>query len=269
MPSWPSSLPALGLALCLGGCAAVRSYDSELYKTLDQASSGNLDGAIRTLESNNRLPDKDLLYYLELGMLQRLGSRYQESQQSWAAASARVQLEQSVLADASSLVRGASSYLVNDKLRRYEGHDYEKVMLLTHIALNYLAMGEYENARVAIKQTHELEAVIAELRSKEIAKVEEEARERGARTSFKELNGYPVETIDNPEVNALKNSYQSGLSHYLAGFIYESLGEPSLAAAGYRLANELQPNQPLLEEALRGLDQRLLAATRSEDDGMT
>jgi hypothetical protein len=265
MPSWPSSLRALGLALCLGGCAAVRSYDSELHRTLDQASSGNLDGAIRTLESNNRLPDKDLLYYLELGMLQRLGSRYQESQQSWAAASARVQLEQSVLADASNLVRGASSYLVNDKLRRYEGHDYERVMLLTHIALNYLAMGEYENARVAIKQTHELEAVIAELRSKEIAKVEEAARERGARTSFKELNGYPVETIDNPEVNALKNSYQSGLSHYLAGFIYESLGEPSLAAAGYRLANELQPDQPVLEEALRGLDQRVAA----RDDGLT
>jgi uncharacterized protein len=266
MPSWPSLLPALGLALCLSGCAAVRSYDSELHRTLDQASSGNLDGAIRILESNNRLPDKDLLYYLELGMLQRLGNRYQESQQSWMAASARVQmLEQSVLGDASNLVRGASSYLINDKLRRYEGHDYERVMLLTHIALNYLAMGDYENARVAIKQTHELEAVIAELRSKEIARVEEQARERGARTSLKELNGYPVETIDNPEVNALKNSYQSALSHYLAGFIYEALGEPSLAAAGYRLANELQPDQPVLEEALRGLDQRVGAP----GDGLT
>jgi hypothetical protein len=266
MPSWPSSLPVLGLALCLSGCAAVRSYDSELYKTLDQASSGNLDGAIRVLEANNRLPDKDLLYYLELGMLQRLGSRYQESQKSWMAASARMQLEQqAVLAGAANLLRGASSYLVNDKLRRYEGHDYERVMLLTHIALNYLAMGEYENARVAIKQTHELEAVIAELRSKELAKVEEEARERGARTSFKELNGYPVEAIDNAEVNALKNSYQSALSHYLAGFIYEALGEPSLAAPGYRLANELQPDQPVLEEALRGLDRR----TGAPDDGLT
>src|SRR3979409_683379 len=121
MPSWPSLLPALGLALCLSGCAAVRSYDSELYKTLDQASSGNLDGAIRVLEANNRLPDKDLLYYLELGMLQRLGSRYQESQKSWMAASARMQLEQqAVLAGAANLLRGASSYLVNDKLRRYE-----------------------------------------------------------------------------------------------------------------------------------------------------
>ena len=29
--------------------------------------------------------------------------------------------------------------MINDKLRPYEGHDYEKVMLLTYMALNYLA----------------------------------------------------------------------------------------------------------------------------------
>ena len=136
-------------------------------------------------------------------------------------------------------------------------------MLLTYMALNYLAMGDYERARVAIKQTHELEAEIAEARSRQLAAVEEEAKKRGARSSFKELNGYPIQTIDNPAVNALRNSYQSALSHYLAGFIYEALGEPSLAAPGYRLANELQPGQPLLEEALSGLDARVAAP----DDG--
>ena len=84
-------------------------------------------------------------------------------------------------------------------------------------------------------------------------------KKHGARTSFKELNGYPVQTIDNPEVNALRNGYQSALSHYLAGFIYEALGEVSLAAPGYRLANELHPGVPLLEEALSGLESRLAA----------
>ena len=74
------------LALLLSGCAAFRSYDAELYQTLDRASTGNVDGAIHLLESNNRLPDKDLLYYLELGMLQRLGNRYDESQKAWTAA---------------------------------------------------------------------------------------------------------------------------------------------------------------------------------------
>jgi len=263
---WRHVLPVWGMALLLSGCAAVRSYDAELYTTLERASSGSVEEAIRLLESNNRLADKDLLYYLELGMLQRLGSRYEESQKAWMAANARIQASAAGgLAEMAGFVRGISSYVINDKLRAYTGHDYEKVMLLTYMALNHVALGDYDGARVAIKQAHELEAQIAELRARQYAEVEESARKRGARTSFKELNGYPVETIDNPEVSALRNGYQSALSHYLAGFIYEALGEPSLAAPGYRLANELQPGQPLLEEALRGLDERVAAP----DDGMT
>ena len=266
MPSWPPSLralvPALVLALGLTGCAAFRSYDRELTGTLNYAMAGNVDGAIKTLDSNNASNDRDLLYYLELGMLQRLGNRYPDSQKTWTAANMRMQAEDS-LSQVSNLVRGGSSYLLSDKLRTYEGYDYEKVMLLTYIALNHLALGDYENARVAIKQTHELEAVIAEQRAKQLADVQDEAKKRGARTSFKELNGYPVQSIDNPEVNALMNSYQSALSHYLAGFVYEALGELSLAAPGYRLANELHPGVPLLEDALSGLEGRLHAP----DDG--
>ena len=254
------------MALVLSGCAAFRSYDAELYPALEQASGGNVEGAIRLLESNNRLPDKDLLYYMELGMLQRLGSRYDESQKAWMAAEARMAASSGdAFAMLANLASSASSYLLNDKLRAYQGYDYERVMLLTYMALNHLARGDYENARVAIRQTHEFEAQIAELRAKQYAEVEEEASKRGARTSVRELSGYPVETIDNPAVNALRNSYQSALSHYLAGFVYEALGEASLAAPGYRLANELQPGRPLLEEALRGLDERMAAA----DDGMT
>ena len=41
----------------------------------------------------------------------------------------------------------------------------------------------------------------------------------------KEINGYPVETLNDPEVLALKNGYSNALSHYLAGFLYEVLGE--------------------------------------------
>jgi hypothetical protein len=260
------ALVLFALALSLSGCATFRSYNKELSQTTNLVAVGKVDDAIKQLNKDNKGKDKDLLYYLELGMLQRLVDRYPDSQKAWMSANETVQAwEHTAQTDPSKLLPGAASYIINDKLRPYEGHDYEKVMLLTYIALNYLALGEYDNARVAIKQTHELEAVIADLRSKELGKVEQDARQKGARTSFKELNGYPVQTIDNPAVNALKNSYQSALSHYLAGFVYEALDEPSLAAPGYRLANELQPNQPLLEEALSGLDQRVAAP----DDGLT
>jgi hypothetical protein len=57
-------------------------------------------------------------------------------------------------------------------------------------------------------------------------------------------------------VASLKNSYESAFGHYLAGFVYEALGEPSMAAPGYRKAAEMVPNNPLIEEGLKGLDAR-------------
>lgn len=250
----------------LSGCATFRSYDSELTSTINLAAAGNVDGAIKQLEGNNKRRRKDVLYYLELGELQRLNHRYDESQKAWMAADAHVQAwEKTALANPEKLLGGVGSVLLNDKSMPYEGHDYEKVMLTTRLALDHLARGDFETARVDIKRTHEREAVIAELRRKELQKTEEEASKRGMKTGFRELNGYPVQTIDNPEVNALRNSYESAFSHYLAGFIYEALGEPSLAAAGYRKAIELQPNHPQLEDALAGLDTRVAA----RDDGYT
>jgi len=70
-------------------------------------------GAIQVLESANPGPFKDLLYQLELGMLLRLDSRYEESQKSWKAAAERVQpAEQSLEDEAVNLLQSASSYLV-------------------------------------------------------------------------------------------------------------------------------------------------------------
>ena len=267
--SWRCSLSRslpLFFALVLSGCAAVRSYEGELNATLRQASAGNIEGAIRRLQSGTPGSSRDALYYSELGMLERLGQHYGESDKAWLTAQALVEgRDRSTIAAGADALLTASSYVVSDRMRTYEAHDYEKVMLLTYIALNHLAAGRYDLARVAIKQTHELEARIAERRARQIEEVEADAKKRGAVIDVKELNGYPVEIIDNPRVNSLKNSYQSALSHYLAGFIYESLGEPSLAAPGYRLANELQPHQPGLEEALRGLDERVSAPA----DGLT
>jgi hypothetical protein len=256
----------LAVAL-LPACATFRSYDAELNETLAMAASGKVDAALKTLDANNKKDKKDLLYFMERGELLRLKTDYQHSQSAWTRADARVQdWERIAKTDPDKLVGNVGSYVINDRLRPYEGHDYEKVMLTTRMAMNFLGQGDFANARVAIKQTHEREALIAEVRARQYAKVQEEASKRSAAPPpFKEINGYPVQQIDNPEVNALKNSYQSALSHYLAGFVYEALREPSLAAAGYRQAIELQPGVGLLEESLAGLDQRVAAP----DDGLT
>lgn len=95
-----------------------------------------------------------------------------------------------------------------------------------------------------------------EFRAKETQTAVEEARGRGVEAKGREINGYPVEYLDDPEVLNLQNGYQNALSHYLAGFVYEALNEPGLAAPGYRKALELRPGAKALEEGLRGLDER-------------
>lgn len=252
-------------AFALPGCATFRSYNAELTETIGLAAAGKPGAAAAALEKKKGR--HDLLYYLELGELQRLDGRLEDSQKTWMAADGTVQAwEEAAKVNPEKVLAGAVGLVINDKLAPYEGHDYEKVMLSTRMALNHLAQGDFDNARVEIRRTHEREAVIAELRVKQVEKTEAEAMKRGAKTGFRDLNGYPVETIDNPEVNALRNSYQSAFSHYLAGYVYEALGEPSLAAPGYRQAIELHPGNPVLEDALANLDNRIGAAGDGETD---
>ena len=249
------TLATLLAAVQLSGCSVFRSYDSELQETNQQLAAGNIDAALALLESNNKGEQKDLLYYFEKGELLRSKGDLVGSQLAWLSADSVVlQWEDTVKLDTGKYLSQFGSYLVNDKVRRYEGYDYEKVMLSTQMALNLLAQNDFDGARTEIKKTHEREAVIAELRDKEYLKREEDAERQGIKTEYKDLQGYPVASLDAPEVVSLKNSYQSAFSHYLSGFVYEALGEKGLAAPGYRKAAELRPNTPLLDQALLALD---------------
>ena len=257
-------LAALLLASQLAACGSLRGYRQEMDATLGRVAAGDVPGAIKVLDKNNKGSDRDLLYYLELGELRRLNAEYQPSLEAFRAADRVVQSwEETARLDPAKLSGSVASYVVNDKVRVYEGIDYEKVMVTTRMAMDHLALGDWDNARVFIKRTHEREALIADVRARQYLEVQAEAEKKGARQSFKEISGYPVQTLDAPEALALKNGYQNALSHYLAGFVYEALGEGSLAAPGYRTAIELRPGQPMLEDSLGGLDARLPA----EDDG--
>jgi hypothetical protein len=248
----------IALALALAGCAAAPTYDSKVAAPLASAGQGNVDEALRTLDAKNQGSEKtDLLLNLERGELLRIDARYADSQVAFEMADVKVnQWEATAKSEPDKLMGQLGATLFGETFRTYEGQDYEKVMLTTRMAMNRISIGDLDNARVDVKRTHEREAVIAEFRAKELVAAEEEAKGKGITGEPKELNGYPIETLNDPEVLQLKNGYQNALSHYMAGFVYEALNEPSLAAPGYRHAIELRPGLPVLEEGLRGLDQR-------------
>jgi hypothetical protein len=253
-----SLIPATAAVLLLSACATGPTHDSRISSTLASTGQGNLEGAIKQLESQTTEANKDdFLLNLEKGELLRIGARYQDSLSAFEVADKRVSAwEATARSDPAKLMSQVGAVFTGDSARTYEGQDYEKVMLTTRMAMNRLSMGDLDTARVDIKRTHEREAVIAEFRAQETAQAESEAKNKGVAAAAKELDGYPVETLNDPEVLKLKNGFQNALSHYMAGFVYEALNEPGLAAPGYRKAIELRPDVSLLEEGLRGLDQR-------------
>lgn len=254
------------LAVCLSlttGCSTFRSYSNETQSLVSNLTQGQVDQALHQHESNAS-SDKDILYFLEKGELQRLKKLYPETIATWTEADKLVsQWESEAKITGSKVGEAVGSVVVNDKLRRYDGEDYEKVMLSTRLALAYLAAGKSEDALVEIKKTWERENLIKTQHEKDIAEAENEAKAKGYKTNVEDLSGYPIATLNSPDVTNLKNGYQNAFSHYLSGFLYEAAGELALASASYRNAIELQPNSTLLKAGLAELENRLATPTAS------
>lgn len=261
----------LVLAVSLAGCAGnpMRQYDTELKETVQLINNGAVKQAIDVLEKNNApgviTKDKDILYYLEKGELLTLDGNYPEGKDAWLKADEFVrEWEDSVKTDPSKVIGDIGSYLVNDKTRRYEGQDYEKVMLSTNLTLSHIMQGNYDLARIEMKKTFEREKLIESFREKEYDKLQEDAKTNNVTADVKQMKDYPMAELDTPEVNSLKNGFQNAFAHYLAGYFFEVTGESSLAEPGYRNALQLAPNSRLVQAGLKNVGRRKPGAKESD-----
>ena len=249
--------------LLLAGCAAnpLRQYDSDLQETVKLVRQGSVKQAVAHLEQNNEpgviTKDKDILYYLEKGELLTLDNDHPGAKDAWLKADEVVrEWEDSFKTDPNKLFGDIGSYLVNDKTRRYEGQDYEKVMLSTNLTLSHIMQGNYDHARVEMKKTYEREKLIESFREQEYDKLQDEGKKQEITASVKDMKGYPMAELDAPEVTDLKNGFQNAFAHYLAGYFFEVTGEPSLAEPGYRNALQLAPQSRVVQTGLREVGRR-------------
>jgi hypothetical protein len=268
----------------LSGCSGspLRSYDSELKETIVQVKAGAIPQALEGLERNNASmfaskdkdgkavaddTDKDILYFLEKGELLNLQSKYRDGRDTWLKADEVVRAwEDEYRTNGTKLFGDIGSYLVSDRVRRYDGQDYEKVALSTRLTLNHIMLGDFDNARVEMKKTYERETLIKSFREKEYDKLKEEGDKNQVKADTKQLaeKGYPMAELDTPDVRQLKNGFQNAFSHYLAGYFFDVTGESSLAEPGYRNALALQPDSKLASEGLNKAGKRRAGPNESD-----
>ena len=142
----------LALAILVGlltGCVGARSVQDKSY---DLSRKGHLDAAVDFIDASSLASSsKDrLLYLMERGTLLHLQGAYEESNVDFEAAD---RLTEELYTK--SLSAGALSFIVNDGVVAYSGSDYESVYLNYFKALNYLALGELEEAGVEARRVDE------------------------------------------------------------------------------------------------------------------
>ena len=237
-----------------------------MNESKEQFKNGDLQNTAATIQT--AFKDKNTLYYMELGGVQRLqgSSQIPSSTQNLLAADQSVSRWEVTTSD--KLRRsfaGASSYVLSEGFSsEYDPKPYEVSLLSQTLALNHLSQGRWNDAMVEAKKMAQREKVIEELIQSQVAAVSRVEREQqsnpntqGATSRIENISGYPINLLDDEETRSLKNSYQNPGAYYLSGFIHEAQGEASLAAPGYRLAIELRPQVNFFKTSIAKLDSNI------------
>lgn len=145
------SLKAGALLFPLLGLLVVSCATTNPYTHIDDAvHQGEYEDGLEAMEGQKKsiYRDKDaILYYLDKGMLTHYAGRYEESAEA-------LQEGERAIEEAytKSVTMEIASYLVNDRVREYDGEDYEDIYINAFNALNYHYLRKPEDALVEIRR---------------------------------------------------------------------------------------------------------------------
>ena len=128
----------------LAACASFAINHAEVYRNLSQ---GQLDSALKGLEKGHYGLRDQVLYQLDKGMLLRAAGDYKASNELLE--SAKQEMER---LSATSVSENVLSVTINESTRSYTGQPYEQLLLYAYKALNYIALGDINAARVEMLQ---------------------------------------------------------------------------------------------------------------------
>lgn len=145
-----SKLAALGALAILSGC---NSYTGQTKGLSGAWKSGNMVAAaeIATKEATERANSRDaILWHLEHGTVLRAAGDLEGSTKAFDEAEIKVNEWEEKAKVRVGAETGA--ILTNQSFLTYRGRAYDKVMMNTYKALNYLAQNNYESARVELNR---------------------------------------------------------------------------------------------------------------------
>lgn len=217
------------LGLIFGACSATHTLTQD-PKLIQMAANGNFheaSAAIQKLHDEKKYKDKDrVLYYLNQGMLQHYLGNYEESNNLLTTAERAMEDLYT-----KSISRAGASLLLNDNVLEYDGEDYEDIYLNVFKALNYLHLGDIDDAFVEINR---VDYKLRQLTDKYVS-----VKKQYETSAKAQKKGTPP----NAELGTIK-FHNSVLARYLSMLLYLSDNRPDNAEIDRKKIGEAWMTQP-------------------------
>jgi len=149
---------------------------------------------------------------------------------------------------------------LNDTFLDYEGDGYEKVMIHNYKAINYLMLGEKENARIEIKNSYKKQMQEKDKFSEEIKSYQNEVtkqleleknlpiKKRRYRRSKESIFNKLKPLFSG--INSEHVPYQNPFAYYISALVYEENNEFDDAYIDIKKASNFYPDSKILQEKL-------------------
>jgi uncharacterized protein len=246
----------------LSGCAGMGlsdlfvSYSTTMQPVRTQLQLGQWQEARTEIPLSEPSDNNFVLDRLQQGRIAFLLRDWSASKQSLDAAATQLEwLDQQAEYRLSHGLQQAGSLLSNDQAIAYQAPDYEQTFLHHYQALNYLFLGQTQDALVEIRKANQVQERALAVREREVQAAEEEIQQAGLTQALAlAQSGLPELSSDN---GGIKGKIQSGYTFYLSASLYEATGALNDAYVDYQRALDVAPNNPVVHDDLLRVTARM------------
>ncbi len=236
------------LVALLQGCASnsiLIPYTVRANQMHQGIVQGQYTQIAKDLAEHDQSGANRLLSLLELGRVHMLAHDPKDSLQDFSTAMSIWDAEnQRARISLTHTAEEGASLLTNDNAIPYAGSPFERTMAHTYQSLNYLALGQVSDAAVEVRRAEfeQRQALLDQQNA--IAKAQQSASQQG----FHPGDYSRFFSGMNVAAGRVKNGFQNAMAFYISSLIYEAAGQPDDAYVDIKLAFEMWPDNPTLQQ---------------------
>ena len=243
--------------LVLNGCAYFQDYNRMTRQARVSMSQGSYPDALATFPSSAARGGNEILIRMERGTLLQAMGQYKESAAEFEVAAKKIAYyENRAVISASKGASEAASLVINEKAIPYEGEDFEKVLIHAFDALNYLMLGDLEDARVEIRNAYRRQQELYDKHYKDLEKAQKNVKGMRWEDPLRRADpqGYHqlMQTAE-----SVASIYQNAFAYYISSLVYELNLEVDEAYIDLKKAIDAAPNCRAIQRDLIRLSKDL------------